>query len=87
MSKKMARGKMTVNSEWISVNDHMPDVHSDKFRILLANGTEMDAYFYKDSIAWISYYGQKTSHWWNCNGSKERLDTVTHWMPLQKPPA
>ncbi len=66
--------------EWISVEDRIPEVHAGKFRVKRKNGTEMDAFFYLDSIAWISWYGQKTSHWWDAKGFHDRLDDVTHWL-------
>ncbi len=65
--------------EWSSVKEKLPEVNTGKFRIRRANGCEMEAFFYADQVMWISWYGQKTSHWWNAKGDHERLDDVTHW--------
>jgi len=65
--------------EWISIEEKIPDVSSGKFRVRRKNGIEMDAFFYQDRIAWIAFYRQKTSHWWDANGSHERLDDVIEW--------
>lgn len=65
---------------WIKVEDKLPDVKMGKFRVKRTRGIEMDAFFYADRMGWISYYGQKTSHWWDANGNHERLDDVVEWM-------
>lgn len=57
----------------------MPNVSSGKFRVRLKNGSEVDAYFYHDAMAWIASYGLKTSYWWKAGGDNDRLDDVTHW--------
>lgn len=65
--------------EWISIEDRLPEVKAGKFIVRLKNKEEIDAYFYDDSISWIAFYGQKTSHWWKSYGDHQRLDNVTHW--------
>lgn len=64
---------------WIETKERIPDVLAGKYRVRVKNGNEMDAYFYQDSMAWIAFFGQKTSHWWSAHGDNERLDGVTHW--------
>lgn len=70
--------------EWISVEDKLPDVFSGKFKVRIKNENEMCAFFYSDALGWIAFYGQKTSYWWDSNYPHERLDNVTHWMPLSE---
>ncbi len=65
--------------EWISTKDRIPEVLTGKYRVRRVNGIEMDAFYYRDAMAWISFYGQKTSHWWDAQGYHERLDDVTYW--------
>lgn len=65
--------------EWISVEHQLPEVRAGKFRVRRKNGQEMDAFFYLDSIAWIAFYGQKTSHWWSATYPYDRLDDVSYW--------
>jgi hypothetical protein len=72
--------------EWISIDDRMPNIFAGKFKVRLKNGNETNAYYYQDKLGWISFYGHKTSHWWESTGHHKRLDDVTHWMPLPKPP-
>ena len=64
--------------EWISVEDKLPN-KDWKYTVQLENGSVQKAFFYLDKIAWIAFYGQKTSHWWDAKPPYERLDNVTHW--------
>lgn len=64
---------------WIETEKRIPEVFSGKYRVRNENGDELDAFFYQDSMAWIAFYGQKTSHWWHAKGNHERLDNITHW--------
>lgn len=66
-------------SEWISVDDNLPDVTSGKFRVRRSNDLEMDAFFYADGISWIEFYGRKSCHWWDAKGQHERIEDVTQW--------
>lgn len=67
------------SDHWVEVTDRIPDSHSGKFKVRLQNGQEIDAFFYLDKIAWIAFYGEKISHWWDAKHPYERLDNVTHW--------
>ena len=49
------------------------------FKVKLNDSTEHEAFFYDDAMAWIAFYGQKTSHWWVAHYPYARLDDVTHW--------
>jgi len=69
---------------WISIEEKIPDVSSGKFRVKRQNGIEINAFFYQDKISWIAFYGKKTSYWWDSKRNHDRLDDVTHWMPLPK---
>lgn len=72
--------------EWISVDEKLPEVLAGKFRVKRSNGKDIDAFYYADKMAWTAFYGQKLSYWWDAKGNHERLDDVTHWMPLPDPP-
>lgn len=74
----------SVNMEWISINDRIPDVFAGIYPVRRKNGIEMEAFYYMDSIAWIAFYGHKPSHWWDSEGSHDRLDDVTHWKDHNK---
>ncbi len=69
---------------WVDIDEKIPDVIAGKFKVRLKNGDERDAFFYEDAIGWISFYGQKTSHWWNADYAHERIDDITHWKTLNK---
>lgn len=69
-----------INLNWIDVKERLPSVSCGKFKVRLNNGSEISAYFYQDSIGWIAFYGQKTSHWWQACYPHARLDDVTHWL-------
>lgn len=64
--------------DYISVDERLPD-KDWKYTVMLSNGNTQKAFFYLDSISWIAFYGQKTSHWWSAEYPNERLDEVTHW--------
>ncbi len=70
--------------EWISIKDQMPDVHSGKFKVKTEHD-EFTAYFYKDQMIWIEFYGQKPCHWWDVK-TKDPIYNATHWMPLPNSP-
>ena len=71
--------------KWIPIEERIPNVFAGKFHVRLKNGKEVDAFFYEDAMAWIAFYGQKTSHWWGVNVGNERLDNMTHWMEIIMP--
>ena len=63
-------------SEWISVEDRLPERHS---RVLCYHKYEPES---PDVICENTYYGRKSDgHLWLSDGDK-----VTHWMPLPIPP-
>ncbi len=66
-------------TKWVKVDERLPNVHADKFRVKLNGGDEVSAYFYRDSMAWIAWYGLKTSYWWNSK-SHEPIFDVIEWM-------
>ena len=75
---------MADSSEWISVDQKLPDIFAGKFRVKKINGIEMDAFFYLDRMCWITFYGQKSSYWWDAKGNHDRFDNVTHWANITK---
>lgn len=77
---------MIPSEAWIDADKTLPKEFSGTFRVKRKNGVEMEAHYYSDAMAWIAYYGRKTSHWWDANGNHDRLDDVISWMPLPNPP-
>jgi len=63
---------------WIDVKDKLPDLFADIFKVKTENGDQERAYFYKDKMSWIAFYGQKTNYWWSHNTNEPMFD-VTHW--------
>lgn len=61
-------------SEWISVQDQMPDNARDVL-ILLGNALVERGYWY--------HVGAKIDGWYFRG---DRISNVTHWMPLPEPP-
>lgn len=61
-------------SNWISVDDEMPDGY---LPVLAVNQ--------KGSIR-ICEYAFYEEEWWKMPSCKPVVTTITHWMPLPKPP-
>lgn len=66
-------------NSWKTIEDGLPEVLAGIYRVRLQDGTEKDAFFYQDAMAWTAFYGMKLSHWWDAQGNHKRLDDVTHW--------
>ena len=60
--------------EWVSVDDRMPEI-SGKYIVCTKNDKVYQTKFY-------SYTENKGGHW----GQKDKGRSITHWMPLPKPP-
>ena len=71
--------------EWISVEDRLPEDKFGKYLIRKANDEQKQAFFMPDKIAWIAWYGRKTSYWMEVT-SGELVHNVTHWMPIHSSP-
>ena len=56
---------------WVSVEDRLPD------------DTKQKIVFHKRGVSFAYFSG---NYWWSSIGGRHSLDTVTHWMPLPKPP-
>lgn len=62
-------------SEWISVKDRLPEDGDDLSIMLVWRGIEHDY----DTVRWRYQQG------WDCVIQDKA--TITHWMPLPKPPS
>lgn len=68
--------------EWISVKDRKPKCFATTVNVKIKNGEECKAHFYSDGMSWISFYGQKSTAWWEYKTGNPLYD-ITHWMPLE----
>lgn len=66
--------KAVNESGWISVNDKMPDGY---LPVISINSKGMIR------IAEYAFYEKE---WWKVPSLKAAKNTITHWMPLPKPP-
>jgi len=65
---------------WVSVEQKLPKFHS----IVMAkkqNNEEVKCYFHSDRMAWLNFYGQKTSYFQDFK-TLEFLHDITHWKEL-----
>ena len=67
-------------SEWISIQDKSPGRHF-VCQVKRANGMESKSYYHRDGMAWLIFYGVKTSRFQDYY-TKDFLFDVTHWSPL-----
>lgn len=65
--------------EWISVEEHIPNVFAGKFEIRIVTGKEFNAFFYSDKMAWIAFYRQTPCFWWDAEYPHKPIYNVTHW--------
>lgn len=72
-------------TEWISVSERLPKGIGDIVMALRENKNITKAYYHQDEVAWVKFYGVKTSIFQD-HKTKEFLFDVTHWMPLPQPP-
>jgi hypothetical protein len=47
--------------EWISMEDRLPEDKFKKYLVKKENGEQIPVFFMPDKMAWIAFYGQKTS--------------------------
>jgi len=69
-------------SKWISVDDRLPEVgKAGAYRsndvLVIDNGEILMACFVKIKSG---------AYWWRMSHLDEKLNHVTHWMPLPEPP-
>ena len=66
-------------SEWISVEDRLPDENNDEFICYVSNKNDksvdfVSAFVYENGEFGDTKYGNNFNKW------------LTHWMPLPEPP-
>jgi hypothetical protein len=69
---------------WISTKDRLPKF-SSVVRIKKSNGDEAKAYFHADAMAWVKFYGIKSTYFQDHESKKFLdLDEVTHWSSKEE---
>lgn len=65
-------------SEWVDAEKQLPECH-DVLKVRRKNGDEVKAYYYSDGMAWVQFYGVKTSRFQD-RSTLSFLFDVTHWL-------
>lgn len=65
--------------EWIKIKDRVPKGHADAFKVITEDGEELKAYFYRDKMQLLEFYGKKPTHWWSAK-THQPLYNVTYWF-------
>lgn len=78
-------------SEWISVNDALPEDHSWVLVWHTGYGTPKKALFHEECYAGdfeLDGGGRVSflNDWWEVDGHNKNVGAITHWMPLPAPP-
>ena len=84
--KLIKETRRTTMSEWISVNDRLPTKKDYKY-LWVNDNYENVVLWYDDKDGTIGiggYVNGYVPHWTDIN--HDRIDGVTHWMPLPEPP-
>jgi len=69
--------------DWIDINDKHPIDLLQKYLVKSSDGKVTKAFYMPDRIAWIAFYGKKTSYWMEV-GSSDLLHDVTHWKKNER---
>jgi len=67
-----------MNDEWIDFNKERPNDEFSVYLVKKENGEEEKAFFMPDKIAWVAFFGIKTSFWMGKH-SGQLIHDVTHW--------
>lgn len=69
--------------DWINSDKELPKDKFNKYLVKKENGDPITALFMPDKIAWIAYFGQKTSYWMDIDSGK-LIHDVKYWMEAPK---
>lgn len=77
---------LTPQSEWVSVEERLPEKHSEYIVCACDEGEPVDERIWGDTVVVCADYYDGTFTWYEGNTEYDISDIVTHWMPLPAPP-
>ena len=65
--------------QWTDADKELPQNRCKKYLAKKENGETVKAFFMPDKMAWIAFYGQRTSYWMDVD-SGQLVHDVRYWM-------
>ena len=73
---------LTPQNEWVSVEERLPEKHSEYIVCACDEGEPIDERIWGDTVVICADYYDGTFTWYEGNTEYDISDIVTHWMPL-----
>ena len=77
---------LTPPNEWVSVEERLPEKHSEYIVCACDEGEPIDERIWGDTVVVCADYYDGAFTWYEGNTEYDISDIVTHWMPLPAPP-
>lgn len=77
---------LTPPNEWVSVEERLPEKHSEYIVCACDEGEPIDERIWGDTVVVCADYYDGTFTWYEGNTEYDISDIVTHWMPPPAPP-
>lgn len=77
---------LTPTNEWVSVEEGLPEKHSEYIVCACDEGEPIDERIWGDTVVVCADYYDGAFTWYEGNTEYDISDIVTHWMPLPDPP-
>ena len=81
-----AQPTLTPPNEWVSVEERLPEKHSEYIVCACDEGEPIDERIWGDTVVVCADYYDGAFTWYEGNTEYDISDIVTHWMPLPAPP-
>ena len=77
---------LTPPNEWVSVEERLPEKHSEYIVCACDEGEPIDERIWGDTVVVCADYYDGAFTWYEGNTEYDISDIVTHWMSLPEPP-
>lgn len=77
---------LTPPTEWVSVEERLPEKHSEYIVCACDEGEPIDERIWGDTVVVCADYYDGAFTWYEGNTEYDISDIVTHWMELPAPP-
>ena len=81
-----AQPTLTPPNEWVSVEERLPEKHSEYIVCACDEGEPIDERIWGDTVVVCADYYDGAFTWYEGNTEYDISDIVTHWMSLPEPP-
>lgn len=83
---QMMSPTLTPPNEWVSMDERLPEKHSEYIVCACDEGEPIDERIWGDTVVVCADYYDGTFTWYDGNTEYDISDIATHWMPLPEPP-